>query len=80
MLVTSYEDVPMPSLHAVPVLLSVLVGLLLGLVGWGFWRARGHEANDDLMGRRDDVLLGLLVLAAFALGVFLAYTLLNLNL
>jgi cytochrome c biogenesis protein CcdA len=62
----------MLSVPVVPVLLSVLVGLLLGLVAWGALGSR-HQDVDNLMGMRDDVLLGLLVLAAFALGVFLAY-------
>jgi hypothetical protein len=46
-------------------------------VAWGFWRAWGHEIGDSLMGSRDDVLLGLLILAAFALGIFLTYALLS---
>lgn len=80
MLVISFEDAPVRSTHAVPLLLSLLVGLLIGLVGWGFLRSQSHEASDILMGTRDDVILGLLVLAAFALGVFLTYLLLSLNL
>lgn len=69
----------MSSVHAVPLLLSALVGLLLGLVAWGFLRTRGHQVGDALIGARDDVLLGLLVLAAFALGAFLTYVLLNIS-
>jgi membrane protease YdiL (CAAX protease family) len=60
-------------MHAIPVLLAILVGLLFGLLAWGFLRAQSHEAGEALMGVRDDVLTGLLVLAAFALGVFLTY-------
>lgn len=67
----------MPSVPVIPTLLGLLVGLLLGLVAWGFWRAWGHEIGDSLMGSRDDVLLGLLILAAFALGIFLTYALLS---
>jgi hypothetical protein len=73
------KDALMPSVSVIPILLGILVGLLLGLVAWGFWRARGHEIGDSLMGSRDDVLLGLLILAAFALGIFLTYALLNPN-
>ena len=34
---------------------------------------RSHEAGETLIGAGDGVLAGLLVLAAFALGVFLTY-------
>ncbi len=67
------------SIHPIPLLLIILVGLLLGLVAWGFLRVRGRGDGDALMMLRDDVLLGLLALAAFTLGVFLAYILLGLN-
>jgi hypothetical protein len=60
-------------------LLSRLVGLLLGLVTWEFLRARRHKVGDALMGAQDEFILGLMVLAAFALGVFLAYLLLSTN-
>jgi hypothetical protein len=60
-------------MQAIPVLLAILVGLLFGLLTWGFLRVRGREAGDASIGIRDDVLLGLLVLAAFSLGVFLTY-------
>ena len=69
----------MPSAYAIPLLLSILVGLALGLVAWGFLRARVHRFESALMGAQDDVLLGLLVLAAFSLGAFLTYALLSLN-
>ena len=62
-------------MHAVPVLLAILVGLLFGLLAWGFLRVQGPNAGETLMGVRDDVLTGLLVLAAFTLGIFLAYIL-----
>jgi hypothetical protein len=60
-------------MRAIPVLLAILVGLLLGLLAWGFFRIQSHESGEALIGARDDVLTGLLVLAAFALGVFLTY-------
>jgi hypothetical protein len=60
-------------MRAIPVLLAILVGLLFGLLTWGLLRVRGREAGEALIGVRDDVLIGLLVLAAFALGVFLTY-------
>jgi hypothetical protein len=60
-------------MQAIPVLLAILMGLLFGLLAWGLLRMRGREAGEALVGVRDDVLIGLLVLAAFALGVFLTY-------
>jgi hypothetical protein len=60
-------------------LLSLLAGLLLGLVTWEVLRVRRHKVGDALMGAQDEFLLGLMVLAAFALGAFLAYLLLSTN-
>jgi hypothetical protein len=66
----------MPSAHIIPlVLISSLIGLLFGLIAWGFWRARRRERNQAPLGSRDEILLGLLILAAFAMGVFLTYAL-----
>jgi hypothetical protein len=67
----------MPSQNAIPILLSVLVGAVLSLVVWGLRRSQSQIAGDPVMGTRDDVLLGLLVLAAFALGIFLTYVLIG---
>lgn len=69
----------MPAVHAIPLLISILIGLLLGLITWGFLRAWGREFDRAPIEVRDDVLIGLLVLAAFALGIFLTYALLGLN-
>jgi len=66
----------MPSMRAAPLLLGILMILLLGSVAWGFLRVRGYKAGSAPLGIRDDVLVGLLVLAAFGLGIFLAYILL----
>ena len=65
-------------MHAIAVLLAVLVGLLCGLLAWGLLRMRSHsdgryEAGETSPGARDGVLVALLVLAAFALGVFVSY-------
>ena len=65
--------------HVAPMLLSLLAGLLLGLVAWEFLRTRRRKAGGDLMGTQDELLLGLSVLATFALGAFLAYLLLSTN-
>jgi hypothetical protein len=59
--------------HAMAVLLAVLVGLLCGLLAWGLLRIRSDDAGETSPGARDGVLVGLAVLAAFALGVFVSY-------
>jgi hypothetical protein len=64
--------------HAIPQLLSVLLGLLLGVLVWGFWRLPRRETGNARIGRHDDVLIALSALAAIALGVFLTYLLLSL--
>ena len=58
---------------AIPLLISVLVGLLLGLVTVGILRLRSHPAESSWPVTNDGLLLGLLALAAFAMGVFLTY-------
>jgi cytochrome c biogenesis factor len=65
--------------NGLPILLCVLVGAVLGLVVWGLQRSRSQAAGDSAMGTRGDLLLGLIVLAAFALGVFLTYVLIGFN-
>ena len=65
--------------NGIPILLSVLVGAVLGLVVWGLQRSRSYATGDSAMRTRGDVLVGLLVLAAFALGVFLTYVLIGFN-
>jgi len=62
----------------IPLLLSILVGLVLGLVTWGLLRLRRQE-DDSQAASPDGALLGLLALAAFALGAFLTYALLGLG-
>jgi hypothetical protein len=71
----------MHSAHITPIILiSILIGLLFGLLVWGFWRARHRDLDHMLLESHDDLLLGLLVLGAFAMGVFLTYALVNFNL
>jgi len=71
----------MHSAHITPIILiSTLIGLLVGLLAWGFRRARRRDLDTILVGPRDDLLLGLLVLGAFAMGVFLTYALFNFSL
>jgi hypothetical protein len=69
----------MAPMHAVPLLLSLLVGMALGLVAWGLMRGRHQGRGDALMQTPDGMLLGLLALAAFAMGVFLTYLVLTLG-
>jgi hypothetical protein len=32
-------------IHPIPLVLSILVGLLIGLMVWGFWRATPRKTN-----------------------------------
>ncbi len=63
----------------IPFVLVVLAVLVIVLLAWGVWQFRCCRDNMVDLSTRDDVLLvGLLVLAAFAMGIFLAYTLFDL--
>ena len=65
-------------MHVTPFLLIVLVGLLLGLLAAGFFHSRRQQANHSLAWVGDDLfIIGLLTLAAFGLGVFVAVILLG---
>jgi hypothetical protein len=64
-------------MHAAPLLLIILIALLLGLLAVGFLRVRRHEADETMQETGDEMLLGLVVLAAFALGVFVTYVLIG---
>ena len=65
--------------NAAPLLLFIIVGLLLGLLGWVFLRIWRQVTLDAFLETRDDVLVGLLALAVFALGAFLTLMLLGLH-
>ena len=58
---------------AIPLLISLLVGLLMGLVTVGVLRLRSHPAEGSWPVVNDGLLLGLLALAAFAMGAFVTY-------
>ena len=60
-------------MHPIAVLLVVLVGLVFGLLTWGLLRIRSYDAGDVSIEVRDSVLVGLLIVAAFALGAFISY-------
>ncbi|MGD8623032.1 MAG: hypothetical protein PVF47_00945 [Anaerolineae bacterium] len=59
----------------IPVVISALVGFLLGLVTVGLLRLRRSPIDSSLPENSDALLLGLLALAAFAMGAFLIYIL-----
>jgi hypothetical protein len=56
----------------IPLLVSLLVGFVLGVVTWGVLRLARRKEDAELASY-DGVLLGLLALSAFALGAFLTY-------
>ncbi len=66
----------MTCVSPLPFLLSLIVVILLGLITFGLFRARTQTVVNAPVGVRDDLLLGLLVLAAFASGAFATLVLL----
>jgi hypothetical protein len=66
----------MPPILVAPLMLSLLVGVTLGLAAWGL--VRGHDREAGIVGfqKSDRLLIGLLALAAFAIGAFVTYVLL----
>lgn len=58
-------------------LLGLLIGLLVSLIISGVWMARTHPHNRDWLTTHDRIMGGLLILAMFALGVFVTYVLLR---
>ena len=69
--------VRMSSVRAIPILLSILVGLLISAVAWEILRSRSRQNNDATLETSDGLLLGLLVLAALVSSIFAAYILLR---
>ncbi len=61
-----------------PLVISILIGFLLGLVTLGLLRLRHSPTEDSLPESGDGLLIGLLALAAFAMGIFLTYVLFGL--
>jgi hypothetical protein len=55
-----------------PLLLILLVGMALALITWGLVRHQRQRQGTGWL--QDDLLVGALILAAFALGVFLTYS------
>jgi hypothetical protein len=67
----------MLSVHEVPLLLALLVGLLLGLAAEALLRNRANKAAEVSQNARGDTLTGMLVMGAFAMGAFVTYVLLG---
>ena len=61
----------------VPLLIGMLIRLLVSLIAGSWWSARAHPHNLQWLNAHDRVMSGLLILAMFALGVFVAYALLR---
>jgi hypothetical protein len=70
------ERIRLMSGGEVAVLLGVLGGALLSIIIWRASRLRVREAGSVPTEKQVDILLVLLVIAAFAMGVFLTYALL----
>ena len=67
----------MPLAHGAPLLLALLVGLLLGLVIAGLLANSAGMTCETPARPRSEILSGMLVLAAFAMGAFVTYVLLG---
>jgi hypothetical protein len=60
-------------MHLAPLALSILIGLLFGLMAWGTLQARRTGDDDAPTEMGEEVLLWLLALAGFGMGIFLMY-------
>jgi hypothetical protein len=61
--------------HALPLLLSFLIGLLIGLLATGLLPSYSRTIGRVLLQTRGDGLIWLLLLAAFAFGVLVTMVL-----
>ncbi len=68
----------MSVMYVIPILLGVLIGWVLALLAGGLGRFQNQRVGSLLMRIRGDVLVWLLILAAFTLGVFVTYVLMGL--
>jgi hypothetical protein len=64
----------MSLMHLAPLVLGILMGLLFGLMAWGYLQVR-HAGGDAPAEMGEEVLLWLLALAGFGMGIFLMYIL-----
>ncbi len=73
-------------MQIMPLLLGILIGCVVSLGSGSIYSLRRkhqqnrHRKGDPAIEMRDDVLIGFLVLASFAMGVFLTYALLSIHL
>jgi Na+/H+-dicarboxylate symporter len=58
---------------SMPLFLGVLLGYLLGLVSRGLWKNRAMKNLPSIFLQFDNSLLGLMLISAFIVGVFLTY-------
>jgi hypothetical protein len=66
----------MSLMHLAPLALSILIGLLLGLMAWGSLEARRDDHGDAVPAEMGEILLlWLLALAGFGMSIFLMYIL-----
>lgn len=63
--------------QGIPVLLTFILGPLLSMLAWGYWRSRHAEAAKGPVSNRDNLLLAFLLLAALSFGAFLVFVLLT---
>ena len=61
----------------VPLLIGLLIGLLVSLIVGSWWSARTYPHHLSWLTNHERVMGGLLILAAFAAGVFIAFVLLR---
>jgi hypothetical protein len=64
-------------MNSMPLPFNLLMVLLLSLAAWGILRTRSPEDSDGLMGTRDDVRWGILLLAGLATAVFIGFLFLS---
>ena len=56
-----------------PKLIALLLTILLGFLGWGFWRFLKFQKNSIRFVWNDAILIGFLLFASFTLGIVLTY-------
>jgi hypothetical protein len=61
----------------VSLLIGLLIGLLVSVIVGSWWSARTQPRNLSWLTTHDRIMGGLLILAAFTVGVFIAFVLLR---
>ena len=63
-------------IHPIPLLLLLIIGLLTGLLIWGFWQIQSQKSNGALLDLdHGNLQLWFLALAVFTLGILVTYVL-----